>query len=203
MVHLPSEKRSVFMGIGELLVLSVGLAMDAFAVSVCKGLAVGKIKSRYMLLTGLWFGGFQALMPFIGYLLGSAFEKYITPYDHWLAFFLLGFIGANMMKEVFSHEEENTDADFGVRTMLVMAVATSIDALVVGIPFASPDMATVNIFVVIGAIGVITFAFSAVGVVIGCVFGDRYKSKAQLSGGIILILMGTRILLDHLGVLTI
>jgi putative Mn2+ efflux pump MntP len=154
-----------------------------------------------MIITGLWFGGFQALMPFMGYLLGSAFEKYITPYDHWLAFLLLGLIGFNMGKEAFSNEEESADADFGFKPMLLMAVATSIDALVVGVPFASPDMASVNIFVVIAFIGVITFVFSAMGVVLGNVFGSRYEKKAQITGAVILILMGTEILLDHLGLL--
>jgi putative Mn2+ efflux pump MntP len=194
-------KGVLLVGIGALFILSVGLAMDAFAVSVCKGLAVNKVHPKHMIITGLWFGGFQALMPFIGYLLGSAFEKYITPYDHWLAFLLLGLIGFNMGKEAFSNEEESADADFGFKPMLLMAVATSIDALVVGVPFASPDMASVNIFVVIAFIGVITFVFSAMGVVLGNVFGSRYEKKAQITGAAILILMGTEILLDHLGLL--
>lgn len=190
------------MGIGELIVLSIGLAMDAFAVSICKGLATGNVKLKHMLLAGVWFGGFQAGMPFLGYLLGSSFSKYITPYDHWIAFGLLGFLGAKMLKDAFGNEEETSDADFGFKTMLLMAVATSIDALIVGVPFASPAFANVNIGFVVGAIGVITFGFSAVGIEIGAVFGNRFKKKAQLVGGIILILMGTKILLQHLNVIS-
>ncbi len=189
------------MGIGELIILSIGLAMDAFAVSICKGLATGKVKIKHMLLAGLWFGGFQAGMPFIGYLLGSSFAQYITPYDHWIAFGLLGFLGIKMLKDAFSHEEEASDADFGFKTMLLMAVATSIDALIVGVPFASPDMANINIGFVVGTIGVITFVFSAIGIKIGAVFGTRYRQKAQFVGGVILIIMGTKILLEHLNVI--
>ncbi len=189
------------MGITELIILSIGLAMDAFAVSICKGLATGKVKLKHMLLAGIWFGGFQAGMPFIGYLLGSSFAVYITPYDHWIAFFLLGFLGVKMLKDAFGGEDEPSDADFGFKTMLLMAVATSIDALIVGVPFASPDMATVNIGFVIAAIGVITFGFSAVGIKIGAVFGTRYKQKAQIVGGVILILMGAKIFLEHMNIL--
>lgn len=189
------------MGIGELIVLSIGLAMDAFAVSICKGLATGKVKLKHMLLAGIWFGGFQAGMPFIGYLLGSSFAKYITPYDHWIAFFLLGFLGLKMLKDAYEGEDEPTDGDFGFKTMLLMAVATSIDALIVGVPFASPAMATVNIGFVVGAIGVITFFFSALGIEIGAVFGTRYKQKAQVVGGVILILMGAKIFLEHMNIL--
>ena len=190
------------MGVGELIVLSIGLAMDAFAVAICKGLSAGKVTLRHMALAGLWFGGFQAGMPFIGYLLGSSFARYITPYDHWIAFGLLGFLGAKMLKDAFGSEEEATDGDFGFKTMLLMAIATSIDALIVGVPFASPDMANVNIGYVVGTIGVITFVFAAVGVEIGVVFGNRFKNKAQILGGVILIGMGTKILLEHLNVIS-
>ncbi len=189
------------MGMGELIVLSIGLAMDAFAVSICKGLAVGKVNIKHMLLAGLWFGGFQAGMPFLGYLLGSSFASYITPFDHWLAFILLGFLGVKMLKDALSKEENTADCSFSTKTMLLMAVATSIDALVVGIPFASPAMANVNIGFVVGTIGIITFLFSAIGVEIGSVFGVRYKQKSQLLGGVILIVMGAKILLEHLDLL--
>ena len=185
------------MGIAELFLLAVGLSMDAFAVSICKGLATPKVRLKHMLIAGLWFGGFQALMPLIGYLLGSAFQKYITAVDHWVAFLLLIFIGGNMIKEAFSDEEESADASFGVRTMFLMAVATSIDALAVGITFALlPD---VNIVYAITFIGVTTFLLSGVGVKIGNVFGARFRSKAELAGGIILVLIGCKILFEHLG----
>jgi putative Mn2+ efflux pump MntP len=189
------------MGIGELIVLSIGLAMDAFAVAICKGLSAGKVTLRHMVLAGLWFGGFQAGMPFIGYLLGSSFARYITPYDHWIAFGLLGFLGAKMLKDAFGGEEEAADGDFGFKTMLLMAIATSIDALIVGVPFASPAMADINIGYVVGTIGVITFIFAAVGVEIGAVFGNRFKNKAQILGGVILIGMGTKILLEHMNII--
>lgn len=193
------------MGLFELFIIAVGLSMDAFAVAVCKGLSVYKLKPKHMLLTGLWFGGFQGLMPLIGYLLGSTFEKYITPVDHWVAFVLLGIIGANMIKEALSKDDEcecddkEGDNPFSAKTMFVMAVATSIDALAVGITFALlPD---VNITAAVLFIGVITFALSCVGIKIGNVFGAKFKSKAELAGGIILILMGAKILLEHLGVI--
>lgn len=188
------------MSIFELFVIAVGLSMDAFAVAVCKGLSVTKLESKHMLITGLWFGGFQGLMPLIGYLLGSTFERYITPVDHWVAFVLLGIIGINMIKESFEKDEEDgADASFSVKTMLVMAVATSIDALAVGITFALlPD---VNITAAVVFIGVITFTLSCVGIKIGNVFGAKFKSKAELAGGVILLLMGAKILLEHLGVI--
>lgn len=178
--------------------------MDAFAVAVCKGLSVFKFKPKHMFITGLWFGGFQGLMPFIGYLLGSTFEKYITPIDHWVAFVLLGIIGVNMIKEALGKDEEcdcenSSDNPFAVKTMFVMAVATSIDALAVGITFAL--LPGVNITAAVLFIGVITFALSCVGIKIGNVFGAKFKSKAELTGGIILILMGVKILLEHLGVI--
>ncbi len=188
------------MSLIELFVIAVGLSMDAFAVAVCKGLSVQKLENKHMLLTGLWFGGFQALMPLIGYLLGSAFEKYITPIDHWVAFVLLGIIGVNMIKESLSKEEEGCDdSSFSVKSMFVMAVATSIDALAVGITFAL--LPEVNITAAVIFIGVITFTLSCIGIKIGNAFGARFKSKAELAGGIILILMGTKILLEHLGVI--
>ncbi len=192
------------MSIFELFIIAVGLSMDAFAVAVCKGLSVYKLKPKHMLITGLWFGGFQGLMPLIGYLLGSTFDKYITPVDHWVAFVLLGIIGANMIKESISKDDEcdcedGGDNAFSVKTMFVMAIATSIDALAVGITFALlPD---VNITAAVVFIAVITFALSCVGIKIGNVFGAKFKSKAEFAGGIILILMGTKILLEHLGVI--
>ena len=187
------------MGIIELLLTALALSMDAFAVAVCKGLSTCRVKTKHMLLTGLWFGGFQALMPLIGFFIGSLFEAYITAVDHWIAFVLLGFIGANMIKESFSGECDCTDASFSFKTMLTMAVATSIDALAVGITFALlPD---VNIPLAVGSIGAITFILSAVGVKIGAIFGAKNKSIAELVGGIVLILIGTKILLEHLGVI--
>ena len=187
------------MGITELFLIAVGLSMDAFAVSVCKGLSTGWLKPHHYLAVGAWFGGFQALMPAIGYLLGSTFEKYITRYDHWLAFILLAFIGGNMLKEGFSKESENVNSSFRPASMIVLAVATSIDALAVGSTFALlPD---VNIFAAVLFIGVITFVLACVGLKIGNVFGLKYKSRAEIAGGAILILIGLKILLEHLGVI--
>lgn len=189
------------MGLIELLILAIGLSMDAFAVSICKGLSVKKVLFKHMFITALWFGGFQALMPLIGYFLGSAFEAYVTTIDHYIAFVLLGAIGVNMIKESFSTEEKNSDGGFGFKVMLIMAVATSIDALAVGITFALlPD---VDIIAAVSFIGVITFTLSAIGVKLGNVFGAKYKSKAEFSGGVILILLGTKIFLEHLGVIKI
>lgn len=188
------------MGIIEIILIGVGLSMDAFAVSICKGLSTQKLKPSHYLIIGAWFGGFQALMPAIGYLLGATFEKYITAFDHWIAFILLALIGSNMIKESFSKEEENTDASFAFKTMLLMAIATSIDALAVGVTFGLlPD---VNIIAAITLIGSTTFILSGVGLKVGNVFGLRYKSKAELAGGIILILIGIKILLEHLGVIS-
>lgn len=189
------------MDLWALFLTAVGLSMDAFAVAVCKGLSVQKVEKKYYGWIGLWFGGFQALMPLIGYFVGLTFESYITPIDHWVAFVLLGLIGANMLKEGFSRECdcEKPNDSFSVKTMLVMAIATSIDALAVGITFALlPD---VNIGIAVGSIGITTFALSALGLKIGNVFGMKYKSRAEIAGGVILILMGTKILLEHLGVL--
>ena len=187
------------MGFVELLLLAVGLSMDAFAVSICKGLSMKKADLRAMSICGIWFGGFQALMPLIGYLLGSLFAEAIEAVDHWVAFILLALIGANMLKEAFSKEEEEHDADLSPKAMFVMAVATSIDALAVGISLAMAG--NVNIWVAVLLIGVITFAMSAMGVKIGNVFGSRFEKKAQMAGGIILVLLGAKILLEHLGIL--
>lgn len=187
------------MGLVELFLIAVGLSMDAFAVSVCKGLSERSLSAKHYFIIGAWFGGFQALMPLIGYLLGSAFEQYITSFDHWVAFVLLGFIGGNMIREALSKDEEAPDASFGFKTMLLLAIATSIDALAVGITFALlPD---VNIFAAISLIGVTTFVLSAIGLKVGNVFGAKYKAKAEFVGGVILILIGTKILLEHLGVI--
>jgi putative Mn2+ efflux pump MntP len=182
----------------ELFILAVGLSMDAMAVAICKGLSVQKLKLRHALITGLYFGGFQAGMPLIGYFLGHQFRAYIEGVDHWIAFVLLGLIGANMIKESFGKAEE-VDCSFCPKAMLPMAVATSIDALAVGVTFALlPD---VNVTAAVAFIGVITFSLSAVGVYIGHLFGAKFKSKAELAGGIVLILMGCKILLEHLGLL--
>ena len=175
--------------------------MDAFAVSVCKGLATQKLLPRHYLITGLWFGGFQALMPIIGFSLGSTFEQYITAIDHWVAFILLGIIGANMIKEAFSKEVEDCDDGFAVKTMAVMAVATSIDALAVGITFAFMINSLSHLIFAVIAIGIITFTLSAVGIKVGNLFGSRYEKRAEIVGGVILILLGIKILLEHLGVI--
>ena len=191
------------MGFIELLLIAVGLSMDAFAVAICKGLSVQKLGWKHYLTVGLWFGGFQALMPSIGYLLGTTFEKYITSVDHGGAFVLLCLIGGNMLKEGLSRDEEKEEqaenTSFGFKAMLMLAVATSIDALAVGITFALlPD---VNIFSAVGLIGLTTFCLSALGLKVGNVFGLKYKNKAEVAGGIILILIGLKILLEHLGVI--
>ena len=246
------------MSLAELFILAVGLSMDAFAVSVCKGLATGKLKLKHYLAVGLWFGGFQALMPTVGYFLGTTFEKYITSFDHWIAFLLLALIGGNMIREALSGDEESADASIGFRIMLTMAVATSIDALAVGISFGvlpgvnlpaavsviggnmiresfeedgekeddsfsfktmlvlaiatSIDalavgitfalLPDVSIAAAVSFIGVTTFILSAVGLKVGNIFGLKYKSKAELAGGVILILIGLKILLEHLGVIS-
>ena len=187
------------MGFIELLLIAVGLSMDAFAVSVCKGLSVKKVGVKHAALAGLYFGGFQFLMPVIGFLLGFRFEAVIENIDHWVAFVLLAFIGGNMIKESFGKAEELND-DFGVKTMLLMAIATSIDALAVGVTFAFLE---VQILPAAGLIGVTTFLLSFAGIYIGNVFGARYKSKAELAGGIILVLIGVKILLEHLGILSL
>lgn len=186
------------MGLLELFILAVGLSMDAFAVSVCKGLAMPKITVKKAAVVGIWFGGFQALMPALGYLLGSQFKDSITAIDHWIAFILLGIIGGNMIREACSGECENESDSLDIKTMFLLAVATSIDALAVGITFA---FLKVNIAAAVSFIGITTFIISAAGVKIGNIFGTKYKSKAELTGGIILILLGLKILLEHLGIL--
>ena len=183
------------MSLLELVILAIGLSMDAFAVSICKGLSVQKLLPRHLVICGLYFGGFQALMPLLGWLLGVRFQSMITSVDHWIAFILLGIIGFNMIRESRSQEEEIPSPDFGVKTMLAMAVATSIDALAVGVTFAFLE---VRILPAIALIGVTTFIFSAAGVKIGNVFGLKYKSRAELLGGIVLIGIGLKILIEHL-----
>lgn len=193
------------MGIGELFLLAVGLSMDAFAVSVCKGLAMKKATLKAEATCGLWFGGFQALMPTIGFFLGALFADAIEAFDHWVAFALLAIIGINMLKEALEKKDEpgdnpEKDADLSVKTMFLMAVATSIDALAVGISLVM--VGSVNIWLAAAFIGICTCLLSALGVKIGNVFGSRYEKKAELAGGVILILLGVKILLEHLGVLT-
>ena len=185
------------MSLFELLLIAVGLSMDAFAVSICKGLSLQELKPRHAALVGLYFGGFQALMPVMGWLLGFRFERVIESIDHWVAFALLGIIGLSMIRE--SGNTEEVSGDLGVRSMLVLAVATSIDALAVGITFA---FLSVKILPAACLIGVTTFLLSALGVYIGHVFGLKYKAKAELAGGVILILIGLKILLEHLGLLS-
>ncbi len=199
------------MGILELFILAVGVSMDAFAVSICKGLHSQSASPVNMAKCGLWFGGFQALMPLIGFSLGSLFADAITSFDHWVAFILLAVIGANMLKEALSKEkeccdcgsggnakhDEGGDGAFSVPTMLTMAIATSIDALAIGVSLSLAG--NVNIFLAISLIGATTCVFSAVGVKIGCVFGGKFEKKAQVAGGVILVFIGLKILLEHLG----
>lgn len=187
------------MGFAELFILAVGLSMDAFAVSICKGLAMKKASWKAQLCCGAWFGGFQALMPLIGYFLGTLFIDAISAIDHWVAFGLLVIIGVNMLREALGSEEETADADLSVKTMFIMAVATSIDALAVGISLAMAGVA--NIWLAALLIGATTFVLSAIGVEVGNVFGSRYEKKAEIVGGVILILLGVKILLEHLGVI--
>ena len=186
------------MGMMELFLIAVGLSMDAFAVSVCKGLSVSKTNYKYALCVGAYFGGFQALMPLLGFLLGRQFESLITSVDHWIAFVLLAIIGVNMIRESFKEEEEELNASFTFRTMLPLALATSIDALAMGVTFA---FLRVDIVPAVLFIGVITFVLSAVGLKAGNVFGVKYKARAELFGGVVLVLMGLKILLEHLGIL--
>lgn len=186
----------------ELLLMGIGLAMDAFAVSVCKGLGMSKVNKKQAVTIGLFFGGFQALMPFIGWVLGKQFEKYITSVDHWIAFILLGFIGGKMMVEALKPEPEETvekqDVPLDLKEMFVLAVATSIDALAVGITFAFLGTPIVEAITIIG---VTTFVISIGGVYIGNFFGSKYKNRAEFVGGLILVLLGLKILLEHLGIL--
>lgn len=191
------------MGFGELMLLAIGVSMDAFAVSICKGLAMPKANLKAGLTCGIWFGGFQALMPLIGFFLGTLFAESIQAIDHWIAFVLLVFIGINMLTEAFSNDcecgESENNADLSVKTMFVMAIATSIDALAVGISLAMAG--NVNIWSAILLIGVCTCMFCILGVKIGNIFGNKFENKAQFVGGIILILLGTKILFEHLGIL--
>ena len=179
------------MSLTELFIIAVGLSMDAFAVAVCKGLAMGKMSWKNAGIVGLYFGGFQGAMPLIGYILGSRFSGTIESYDHWIAFVLLALIGGNMIKEAFDSSEETADPSLDVKTMTLMAVATSIDALAIGVTFA---------FLQVDIVPAV-FCLSAAGVKIGNVFGCRYQKKAEFAGGLILVLMGFKILLEHLGVL--
>ena len=193
------------MGLGELLLLALGVSMDAFAVSICKGLAMPKATLKAGLTCGVWFGSFQAIMPLIGFFLGTLFADAIQAIDHWVAFVLLGIIGFNMLKEAFEKQDgccecqEEHNADLSFRTMFLMAVATSIDALAVGISLAMAG--NVDIFAAVVLIGLFTCGMSTMGVKIGNVFGSRFEKKAQLAGGVILILLGLKILLEHLGIL--
>lgn len=198
------------MSIFEIILLALALSMDAFAVAICKGLATKKVEIKHMLVVGAWFGIFQALMPFIGCAIGAAFLKYIEAVDHWIAFILLGFIGGNMIREALSKDngcacesEEGCsleDASLAPRVMLTMAIATSIDALAAGVGMSVDLDGIGQILLAVLAIGVITFILSAVGVKIGNVFGAKYKFLAELSGGVVLVAMGIKILLEHLGV---
>ena len=204
-IFLPKRKGDFIMALFvELFLLGVGLSMDAFAVSVCKGLGMRKLNKKQALIIGLYFGGFQALMPLIGWLLGSQFQQYITSIDHWIAFILLGFIGGKMMVEAVRewNEEETVevmDAPIDHKNMFVLAVATSIDALAVGITFAFLNTPIIEAITIIG---ITTMVLSIIGVIVGNFFGSRYKSKAEFIGGLILVLLGLKILLEHLGILT-
>lgn len=182
----------------ELLLIAIGLSMDAFSVSICKGLTTKKFSWRMALVCGLWFGFFQALMPIIGYFLGAQFQEMIEAYDHWIAFGLLFLIGANMIREAVWGKEESQDGSLGFKTMLLLAIATSIDALAVGVSFAC---IRVKLWSSVIVIGLTTFAFSVLGVKIGNVFGSKYEKSAEIIGGIMLILIGLKILLEHLGVI--
>lgn len=187
------------LSVAELFVIAVGLSMDAFAVSVCKGLSVKKAEWKHALCVGLYFGGFQALMPLLGFALGTQLAALIEHWDHWIAFILLALIGGNMIRESFQKEAEALDASFSPRAMLPLAVATSIDALATGVTFAV--LPGVNIVAAVGFIGIVTFALSGIGLKVGNVFGVKYKNKAELFGGCVLVLMGLKILLEHLGIL--
>ena len=186
------------MSLIELFLIAVGLSMDAFAVAVCKGLAMPKMSWKGAAIVGLYFGGFQALMPFLGYLLGAGFKDAISAYDHWVAFILLALIGGNMIRESREDEEESLDASLSFRSMVLLAIATSIDALAVGVTLAFLD---VPILSSVCFTGVVTFCLSLVGVKAGNVFGCKYKSKAEFVGGLVLILIGLKILLEHMGVI--
>ncbi len=182
----------------DLFLIALALSMDAFAVAICKGLSVKKVGAKHILTVGIYFGGFQALMPLIGFLLGFKFERFIVSIDHWIAFVLLAVIGGNMIKEALGGEDDEVNDSFSFKTMLPLALATSIDALAVGISFAflGVDIVTAALL-----IGVTTFVISGAGIVVGNIFGAKYKSKAELAGGIVLILIGLKILLEHLGII--
>jgi putative Mn2+ efflux pump MntP len=187
------------MGIVEILLLGISLSMDAFAVSICKGLSMQKIDWKKAIIIGLYFGGFQALMPVIGYFLGATFQSFVTNIDHWIAFILLTLIGINMIKEAFEEEKsDNCNDSVHYKEMLVLAVATSIDALAVGVTFA---FLNVNMPLAVSLIGLITFVISLLGVKIGNKFGNKYEAKAEILGGVILILLGIKILLEGVGIL--
>ncbi len=186
------------MGICAILLLGIGLAMDAFAVSICKGLAMKKMNWKNAIIIALYFGMFQAVMPIIGYFLGTTFESLVTTFDHWIAFILLLLIGGSMIKESFDNEDEKKNDKIDFKTMTALALATSIDALAIGITFAFLD---VNVTLAVSIIGIITFIISVCGVKIGNKFGDKYQNKAELMGGIILVLLGIKILLEHLGII--
>ena len=183
----------------DIFLIGVALSMDAFAVSICKGLSVKKVGAKHVLTVGVYFGGFQALMPTLGFLLGYRFESFITNIDHWIAFVLLALIGGNMIREALGEDEDNENDDFSFKAMLPLAVATSIDALAVGISFAFLGVDIVTAALLIGAT---TFVLSGVGIFVGNIFGSKYKSKAELAGGVVLILIGLKILLEHLGVIS-
>ena len=191
-------KRGGIMGILELVLIAIGLAMDAFAVSICKGLSMKKMSWKKAIIIGGYFGAFQGLMPVIGYFLGTSFERFVTKIDHWIAFGLLGFIGINMLKEAFGNETENCNDNVDLKTMVVLAIATSIDALAVGITFA---FLKTNIVLASLIIAIITFAVCIIGVKIGNKFGDKYERKSETVGGLILIFMGIKILLEHLSII--
>ena len=184
----------------EIIVIAIGLAMDAFAVSVCKGLSMKKIDWKKAIIIAVYFGVFQALMPVLGYFLGSSFSAFVQKVDHWIAFILLSIIGVNMIKESTDDEVEKRNDNVDFKTMVVLAIATSIDALAVGVTFAFFE---VNILIAISIIGIITFILSIFGVIIGNKFGDKFQNKAEFAGGIILIIIGLKILLEHLGILVI
>ena len=186
------------MEILEIVLIAIGVAMDAFAVSICKGLSMKKMNWKKALIIGAYFGIFQAIMPLIGYFLGATFQSLVTQIDHWVAFVLLLFVGVKMLKEAFANDSENINDDVDFKTMIVLAIATSIDALAIGITFA---FLQTNILLAVTAIGIITFAVCVIGVKIGNKFGDKYERKAETVGGLILIFMGIKILLEHLGII--
>ena len=188
------------MGIFEIIIISIGLAMDAFAVSICKGLSMIKLNWKNAIIISLYFGIFQGVMPIIGYSLGTTLSGLVENIDHWIIFILLSIIGINMIQESFNNKEENTDENISIKTMFILAFATSIDALAVGITFA---FFKINLLLSVILIGVITFVVSLIGVRIGNKFGDKYKNKAKLFGGAILISIGIKVLLEHLSILII